>query len=201
MNSPRNRFGFSSVDSSKWFECFVSGVNLFFGDEAAAKRLLHGLPEQVRSQMRLRAVVDGSLRLGDGDRAKPGPFVLSDVRVVQNDSRRNAEAPLSPGRRKREVELGRENVGEIVKSECRLMGEDPGAFRPEPNGGQVLVSAGWKMYKPVDSSPDADHPADVKVVHQKLRGVAGLGRLPGREEAILGHRDLEEMVPAGVVGR
>jgi len=48
MNLPRNKFGFSSVDSSKWFERFVRGVDLFFGDKAAAKSLLHGLPEQVR---------------------------------------------------------------------------------------------------------------------------------------------------------
>lgn len=45
-----------------------------------------------------------------------------------------------------------------------------------------------------------DHASGAQMVREQLRRIAGLGRLPRREEPILGGRDLEEAVPVGRAG-
>src|SRR5579872_5296053 len=68
--------------------------------------------------------------------------------------------------------------------------------RPEPHRGEVLVFAGRKVDDAVDATPSAGHPAVLQVPLGKLGRVAGERRLLGRDETLVGDRQLEEAVPA-----
>ena len=57
--------------------------------------------------------------------------------------------------------------------------------------------AGREVDDAVDATPDTKHATSAEVMGNELRRVAGLGRLARGEEAVLGGRSLEELVPVG----
>ncbi len=59
-----------------------------------------------------------------------------------------------------------------------------------------MVSRG-EVHDPVHAAAHADHSPGTQMVRDQLRRVACRGRLPRREEPVLGRRDLEEVVPVG----
>jgi hypothetical protein len=93
------------------------------------------------------------------------------------------------------VHLGGEGVGEAEQGERRLVGEDAGALRPEPDRRQILMLARGEVDESLDPAPDPAHPACSQVLLEELRGVTGLCRLRGGEEPLLRGGDLEEAVP------
>src|ERR1019366_332534 len=88
-----------------------------------------------------------------------------------------------------------------MECERRLVREDSDTLGPEPRAYELLVLAGGKMDNAVDAALDAyDTPAR-QVMDEKLRRVTSLCRLLGREQSLLGGRDLVEAIPVGMCFR
>ena len=115
--------------------------------------------------------------------------------MVQDDAGRHAKASMSPRHREGEMQMCWQRVREPVKRKGRLMRCDARPFGPEPRCDQPLVLAGGEMNEPVDPAADPNDAASIDVMDEQLRGVPHLGRLFGREQALLPNRDLKEAAP------
>ena len=97
------------------------------------------------------------------------------------------------------MQMGWQRVRQPVKRKSRLVRHDAGPFGPEPGSDQPLLLARGEMHEPVDPTAHPNDTSAVDVVHEQLRGVPRLGRLFGREHALLTDRHVEEAVPVGAV--
>lgn len=111
----------SCCDASKRLECTLDIAELRVYDEPSTERLSRGLPQQLRRQSALRAIIETTPRAGSGHRAEPSAIVGSNIRVVQHDVGRHAEASTAPRLGKREMNLRRQYIGQIVERERRLV--------------------------------------------------------------------------------
>jgi len=137
---------------------------------------------------------------GDGNRPNPAAVGFCDVGEVQHQTSGNPQPALPPRSGERQMQVGREVVGEFQQDERGLVREDADPLRPEPGGNEVFVLTRGEVDQPVDASPHADHAPCAHVLEEELRGVASRGGLPGREVALLRGRGLEEQVPIGLCG-
>jgi hypothetical protein len=159
-------------------------------------RLLDGQIHEVRRDSRRQAVGQRPPNGRHLDGSHPRPIDLGNVGVGEDHALGYPEPPLAPVGRHREVDLRGQHVREFMQGEGRLVGEDSSAVRPEPDRGQVLVLTWREVDEPVDAPAHAPHPAGAEVLLQELGGVARLGRLRGREEAVLTCGQVEQVVPA-----
>ena len=121
-----------------------------------------------------------------------------DIGKLQHETSRNPQPALPPRRGERQMQAGREVVGELQQDERGLVREDADPLRPEPGGNEVFVLACGEVDEPVDASLHPEHAPCAHVLEEELRGVASRGSLPGREVALLRGRGLEEQVPIGL---
>ena len=74
--------------------------------------LLCGVSQQLGREPLASAVVERPLDGGDRDGAEPGPVLLGDVAVMEDDAFRYAEAAPLPRARERQVKVRGEGVGD-----------------------------------------------------------------------------------------
>ena len=165
--------------------------------QAAGERQACGITEQVGLEVRGGAVLERPKRSCHGHGAEPDLLLLGEVAEVQHHPFRNPEPARAPGEGKREVQLRGQHIGEVVQGERRLVREDARLFRPEPDGGEVFVIARGEVDDAIDATPNTEHATSAEVMGNELRRVASLRRLLRGEEAVLGGRRLEELVPIG----
>ena len=88
-----------SSEPAKRLECFLHRAHFCSRHEAACKRLLGALAEQVRRKTFDGAVVECSAHGGHRHRADPCSLTRRHVSVVQDKASRHAKASASPAQR------------------------------------------------------------------------------------------------------
>lgn len=169
-------------------------------DEHARARAVspRGLTEELGREALVGAVAQRSARGRDRHRAEPRAIIGRHVRVVQYHVGRHPKAAMAPGAREREMDVGRQHVGQPVERERRLVREHAGTLRPEPGDDQLFVLAHREVGQAVDAAPDTSELPGAGVMDEELRRVASLGRLLRREHPLLGGRRLVQEVPVGM---
>ena len=146
---------------------------------------------------RCSAAQSSSVRSGIGrwHRTEPLALALVNAAVVHDDALRHAQSASTPRVRESEVDLRGQRVRELVQSERSVVRKDAGLLGPQPDHSQVLMVARGEVDKPIDPTTDTKHPTGAEVMRDQLGRIAGLNRLLGGEEPVLGRRGLEEVVP------
>lgn len=109
----------SSSEPAKGLECFLHRAHFCSRHEAACKRLLGALAEQIRSKTCDCAVVECSAHGGHRHRAGPCSLTRRDISVVQDKASRHAKASATPAQGQREMDLGGQNIRKPVQCERR----------------------------------------------------------------------------------
>ena len=119
--------------------------------------------------------------------------------MVEHDTLGHAQPPPPLTAREREVNLCRQDIGELVERERRVVREDADPIGPQPDRDEILVLSGGEVDEAIDAPADTTGTTAVEVVKEKLRRVAGVRGLSCREESLLARGELEKAVPVGAV--
>ena len=136
--------------------------------ETAADSLLGGLAQQIGGDWLPCTVGECPGWRGDRYGAEPNALPSCNVRVVEDNTLRNAKPAAPPVGRNRQVELFRESVGQAMERQRRLVREHAATLEPQPRDHHILLFARGKMDETVDSPPNTYDTTSPDVLEKQL---------------------------------